>query len=63
MYVRHISHVTPCQCVRSVGFAPRGREVLPRLMVEENLRTGLGIAPTPLSHRPQPQRDCRHAVK
>ena len=41
-----ITHAAPYLRVRSgIGYVPQGREIFPRLTVEENLRMGLAIKP------------------
>jgi urea transport system ATP-binding protein len=41
-----ITHAAPYQRVRSgIGYVPQGREIFPRLTVEENLRMGLATKP------------------
>jgi urea transport system ATP-binding protein len=41
-----ITHATPYERVRAgIGYVPQGREIFPRLTVEENLRMGLATRP------------------
>ena len=43
---RDITHAAPYQRVRTgIGYVPQGREIFPRLSVEENLRIGLATLP------------------
>ncbi|MDW8324133.1 MAG: urea ABC transporter ATP-binding subunit UrtE [Burkholderiales bacterium] len=49
-----LTHAPPHQRVRAgIGYVPQGREIFPRLTVEENLRMGLAAKP---AHTPIPER-------
>jgi urea transport system ATP-binding protein len=45
-YDEEITHVRPYERARAgIGYVPQGREIFPRLTVEENLRMGLATLP------------------
>jgi len=49
---RRLEHVSPEERVRAgIAYVPQGRDIFPRLTVEENLRIGLGVRPQ-LRHIP-----------